>query len=79
MVATSMSDVTYEWPTGKGHLPDTETITFKGDGMRCEVRKRTLTINDQRYGEFERGDRVRITPDARVLVNGVEQPVAEGN
>jgi hypothetical protein len=77
MVATMMSDVTYEWPTGKGHFPDNETMTFEGDGMRCEVRQRTLTINDRRYREFEKGDRVRITPDARVLVNGVEQPAAD--
>ena len=79
MVATRMSDVTYEWPTGKGHFPDTETIIFEGDRMRCEVQKRTLTINGRRYGEFDSGDRVRITPDARVLVNGVDQPVAEDN
>jgi hypothetical protein len=79
MVATTMSDVTYEWPTGKGRFPDWETITFNGDAMRCEVRERTLTINGRRYGEFEKGDRVRITPDARVLVNGVERPVAEDN
>jgi hypothetical protein len=79
MVATDVSDVTYEWPTGKGHLEDFETITFEGDGIRCEVRKRTLTINGRRYGEFQKGDHVRITPDGRVLVNGVEQPAAEGN
>ena len=78
MVATDMWDVTYEWPKGKGYLADTETTTFTGDGIRCEVRKRTLTLNGQPYGEFAKGDRIRITPDARVLVNGVEQaPHAE--
>jgi hypothetical protein len=73
MVATKMSEVTYEWPTGKGHFSDWETIAFKGDGISCEVRMRTLTVNGRHYGEFEPGDRVRLTPDGRVLVNGAEQ------
>ena len=41
--------------------------------MTAVVRQRPLTINGRQYGEFDKGDRARITPDARVLVNGVEQ------
>jgi len=78
MVATDMSGVTYEWPKGKGRLEDDWTTTFEGEGLRCEARKRTLTVNGRQYGEFNKGDQVRITPEGRVLVNGVEQPAVEG-
>ena len=73
MVATSMWGVTYEWPKGKGHLVNLESTSFTGDGIECQTHQRMLTLNGQEYGEFEEGDRIRITPDARVLVNGVER------
>jgi hypothetical protein len=72
MVATQMWDVTYEWPKGKGRLEEDGTTTFEGDGIEAETRKRMLTVNGRQYGEFAKGDRVRITPDGAVLVNGEE-------
>ncbi len=79
MVATDMWDVTYEWPKGTGRLTDDLSTVFEGKGIHCEARKRSLTLNGKHYGEFAKGDRVRITPDARVLVNGVEQAPATVN
>ncbi|MFG0252122.1 MAG: hypothetical protein ACF8NJ_04530, partial [Phycisphaerales bacterium JB038] len=76
MVATDMWGVTYEWPKGKGRIQDDWSTAFEGEGIYCEARQRTLKLNGKRYGEFAQGDRIRITPDARVLVNGVEQAPA---
>lgn len=78
MVASDFQGVTYEWPTGKGHMPDLQTITFEGEGIECVVKNRTMILNDNKYGAFKEGDKVRITPDAKVLVNDVEHPPADG-
>jgi hypothetical protein len=73
MLSTAFNDVTYVWPQGKGNLSKKfNEITFKGKNVSCNVIKRRLTINGRRAGEFDEGDRVRITGDGKVFVNNVE-------
>lgn len=72
-LSTEFNDVTYIWPEGKGNFSrKLKGITFEGKNIKCSVIERQLIINEHRIGEFERGDRVRITGDGEVFVNGVE-------
>lgn len=52
-------------PVAKSH--------FEGNNVDCSVVERRLIINGRLFGEFEEGDRVRITGDGKVFVNDVEQ------
>ena len=73
MVSTGFSDVTYVWPQGKGNFSKNfNEISFKGKSIDCTVVERRLTINGRPAGQFEQGDRVRITGDGKVFVNDVE-------
>ncbi|OHB82681.1 MAG: hypothetical protein A2Z38_11285 [Planctomycetes bacterium RBG_19FT_COMBO_48_8] len=73
MVSTGFNDVTYVWPKGKGSFSKNfNEITFKGKNLSCSIVERRLTINGRRIGEFDEGDRVRITGDGKVFVNDVE-------
>jgi hypothetical protein len=76
MVATTLFEVTYEWPRGQGRLEDIQTVTFKNQAIDCTVRGRVMSVNGQPFAEFEAGDHVRLTPDGRVLVDGVERSPA---
>jgi len=73
MVSTGFNDVTYVWPKGKGNFSKNfNEIRFKGKSIDCTVVERRLTINGRPAGQFDEGDRVRITGDSNVFVNGVE-------
>jgi len=73
MVSTEFNDVTYIWPKGKGNFSKNfNEISFEGKSIKCSVVERRLTINGRPAGQFEQGDRVRITGDGKVFVNGVE-------
>jgi len=73
MLSTEFNDVTYIWPEGKGNLSKKlNEISFEGKSINCSVVERRLTINGRRIGEFNEGDRVRITGDGKVFVNDVE-------
>jgi len=73
-LSTEFNDVTYIWPEGKGNFSKRlNEISFEGKSISCTVVERTLTINGHRIAEFEKGDRVRITGDGKVFVNGVER------
>ena len=73
MVSTGFNDITYIWPQGKGNFSKNfNEITFEGKRIKCSVVERRLTINGRPAGLFEEGDRVRITGDGNVFVNGVE-------
>jgi len=73
MLSTEFNDVTYIWPKGKGNLSKkSNEISFEGNNISCSVIKRRLTINGRRAGEFDEGDRVRITGDGKVFANDVE-------
>ena len=73
MLSTAFNDVTYIWPEGKGNLSKKlKEISFEGKSINCSVVERRLTINGRRIGEFDEGDRVRITGDGKVFVNDVE-------
>jgi len=73
MLSTAFHNVTYVWPQGKGNFSrNVNEITFKGKNVSCSVVERRLTINGRRAGQFEEGDRVRITGDGKVFINGVE-------
>lgn len=78
-VATEFHGVTYLFPKGKGSFSKNfDKIDFEGLQIRCSIVGRELTVNDLRFGEFEKGDLVRITSDNRVLVNDVErQPLGD--
>ncbi len=74
MVATEFHDVTYVWPQGKGSLSeDFEEISFRGRQITCRIVGRELSVSGLRFGEFEEGDRVRITRDGKVFVNDIER------
>ena len=73
MVSTGFDDVTYVWPKGKGNFSKNfNEIRFKGNSIDCTVAERRLTINGRPAGQFEEGDRVRITGDGKIFVNDVE-------
>jgi hypothetical protein len=73
MLSTGFNDVTYIWPEGKGNFSKKfNEISFEGKSINCSVVERRLTINGRRIGEFDEGDRVRITGDGKVFVNDVE-------
>ena len=73
MVSTGFNNVTYIWPKGKGNFSKNfNEIRFKGKSIGCTVVERRLTINGRPAGQFDEGDRVRITGDGKVLVNDVE-------
>jgi hypothetical protein len=73
MLSTEFNDVTYIWPEGKGNFSrNFNEISFEGKSIKCSVVKRRLTINGRPAGEFDEGDRVRITGNGNVFVNDVE-------
>lgn len=70
MVATVFHDVTYTFPKGEGTFSkDFDEISFQGKQVKCSIVGRELTVNEFRFGEFEKGDHVRITSDGTVFVN----------
>jgi len=79
MVATEFHNVTYAWPKGKGSFSKNfDKISFEGSQIKCSVVGRELTVNGLQFGEFEKGDRVRITSDGKVFVNDIErQPLGD--
>lgn len=80
MVATVFHNVTYTFPKGEGSFSkDFEEITFQGGKVKCSIVGRELTVNESRFNEFEKGDHVRITSDAKVFVNDSEQKSLAGN
>jgi hypothetical protein len=73
MISTEFGNVTYIWPEGRGNFSkNSNEITFNGKNISCIVVECRLTINGSRIGEFDEGDRVRITGDGKVFVNDVE-------
>ena len=73
MLSTEFNDVTYIWPEGKGNFSrQLKEISFEGKSISCSVVERRLTINARQIGEFEEGDRVRITGDGKIFINDVE-------
>jgi hypothetical protein len=72
-LSTEFNDVTYIWPEGKGSFSrKLKGISFEGKKIKCSVVERQLTINEHQIGEFEQGDRVRITGDGEIFVNNVK-------
>ena len=72
-LSTEFNNVTYVWPEGKGSMSKkSKEIIFEGKSINCSVIVRRLTINGRRIGQFDEGDRVRITGDGNVFVNGIE-------
>jgi len=74
-VATEFQNVTYSFPRGKGSFSkDFDRIDFEGQQVKCGIVGRELTVNDLRFAELKKGDRVRITGDGKVFVNDVARP-----
>jgi hypothetical protein len=70
-LSIGFNGVTYIWPEGKGNFSKmSNEINFEGKNIKCTVVKRRLTINGRRIADFEEGDRVRVTGDGEVFVNG---------
>lgn len=70
MVVTKFHNVTYSFPQGKGSFSkDFKEISFQGKQVKCSIVGRELTVDESRFGEFEKGDQVRITSDGKVFVN----------
>ena len=73
MVATEFHNVTYAWPQGKGSLSENfDEISFQGRQVKCSIVGRELTVNESGFGEFKKGDLVRITDEGKVFVNDIE-------
>jgi len=73
MISTGFNDITYIWPKGEGNFSKNfNEIRFKGNNISCSVVERRLTINGRRIGEFDEGDKVRITSNGKAFVNDVE-------
>ena len=74
MEATEFHNVIYTFPQGKGSFSKNfDEISFQGRKVKCSIVGRELTINELRFGEFEEGDRVRISSDGKVFVNDIER------
>ena len=74
MVATEFHHVTYAFPQGKGSFSKNfDEISFQGRQVKCSIVGRKLTVNELRFREFEKGDRIRITSDGKVFVNDIER------
>jgi hypothetical protein len=73
-VATTFNGITYAWPKGKGSVSkDFDEMTFRGADVRCRAIGRRLSVDGRWFGDFEEGDRVRITGDGTVFVNDLER------
>jgi hypothetical protein len=74
MVATVFHKVAYTFPKGKGSFSKNfDEISFQGGRVKCSIVGRELTVNELKFNEFEKGDRVRITSDGKVFVNDIER------
>jgi hypothetical protein len=74
MVATDFHNVTYKFPKGEGSFSKNfDQISFEGRKVKCIIVGRELSVNELRFSEFEKGDRVRITSDGKVFVNDIER------
>lgn len=74
MVATDFHNVTYAFPKGNGSFSKNfDEISFQGRKVKCSIIGRELTVNELRFGEFEKGDFVRIASDGKVFVNDIER------
>ena len=74
MVATDFHNVTYAFPKGNGSFSKNfDEISFQGRKVKCSIIGRELTVNELRFGEFEKGDLVRIASDGKVFVNDIER------
>ena len=74
MVATEFHNVTYTFPQGKGSfLKNLDEISFQGRQVKCSIVGRELTVNESGFGDFKKGDLVRITDEGKVFVNDVER------
>ena len=70
-LSTQFNGVTYVWPEGKGNFSkESNEISFEGKSIKCTVADRRLSINGRQVAEFKKGDRVRITGDGEIFVNG---------
>jgi len=80
MVATEFHNVTYTFPQGKGNFSkDFDEISFQGRQVKCSIVGRELMVNGLQFGEFDKGDHVRITGEGRVFVNNVEREPLGGS
>ena len=80
MVATKLHNVTYTFPQGNGSFSKNfDEISFQGRQVKCGIIGRELTVNELQFGEFEKGDHVRITSDGRVFVNDSERKPLAGS
>ena len=74
MVATEFHNVTYTFPKGKGSFSKNfKEIKFQCHQVNCSIVGRELSVNELCFGEFEKGDSVRITSDGKVFVNDIER------
>ena len=74
MVATEFHNVTYTFPQGKGSFSKNfDEISFQGRQVKCSIVGRELTVNESGFGDFKKGDLVRITDEGKVFVNDVER------
>lgn len=49
------------------------SLEVASDDNRLRIAKGKVTLNDKDYGAVEKGDRVKVTADGKLLVNGVER------
>jgi hypothetical protein len=48
-------------------------LEVSSDDNRLRIEKGKVTLNDKDFGTVEKGDRVKVTADGKLFVNGVER------
>ncbi len=49
------------------------TLAVSSDDNRLRIDKGKVTLNDKEYGTVEKGDRIKVTAEGRLFVNGAER------
>jgi hypothetical protein len=58
---------------GHGNPAEVVTLTVDGKSQLLQFRNSTIRLNGVDYGPVQKGDRVKIGTDGKLLVNGTER------
>jgi hypothetical protein len=58
---------------GDGNPVEVANLTIDGKEHQLRFRNGTLSLNGMEYGAVQKGDRVKLSGDGKVFVNGTER------